>query len=375
MRYIVFFIFTMSLMGTAYTARIKDIASLSGIRDNQLIGYGLVVGLDRTGDKTNQTPFTDQTFRNMLLQFGIKMPAGSSSQLLNTAAVVVSATLHPFARAGQKIDVTVSSLGNATSLRGGNLLMLPLVGADNQVYAMAQGNVVVSGVEASGKDGSKVAVNSTSTGRIPNGATVEKTIDMPYVKNGFVTYEIRNPDFTTAQRIADTINKELGYHAAQPIDPGAVAVKVSQLGPSKESFLKNNSYVNFISDLENLMVEPGETSAKIIINARSGTVVMGQDVTVSPVAISHGNLSVSVKETEAVSQPGAFSKGGKTEKTNDSQVNISQDKERTFIFQPRATLKDIVNAINHVGAAASDLILILEAMKEADAIHAELEII
>lgn len=354
-------------------ARIKDITTIAGIRDNQLVGYGLVVGLDGTGDRTNQVPFTDQTFRNMLLQFGIRLPEGQNMQLKNIAAVAISATLRPFARIGQKIDVTISSLGNAPSLRGGTLLMAPLRGADNQIYAMAQGNVVVSGFGARGEDGSKVSVNITATGRIANGATVEKTIDMPYLRDGMLVFELNQPDFTTSQRIAETINKELGFPAAQPMDAGAVAVQLNK-EVRKDDFLKMNSQVSFISDLENLTIRPGEVSAKVIVNSRSGTIVLGQDVTVSPVAVVHGNLTVSVSETPEVSQPNAFSQG-KTVVTHDSNIQINQQKAHAFVLNPGASLKQVVDAINKAGAAPGDLIAILEAIKEAGALHADLEII
>ena len=357
----------------ASAARIKDITTIAGIRDNQLIGYGLVVGLDGTGDRTNQVPFTDQTFRNMLLQFGIRMPEGQSMQLKNIAAVAVSANLRPFARIGQKIDVTISSLGNAPSLRGGTLLMVPLRGADNQIYAMAQGNVVVSGFGAKGSDGSKVSVNTTATGRIANGATVEKTIEMPYMQDGMILFELIQPDFTTSQRIAETINKELGYPAAQPVDAGAVAVKLNET-IRKNDFLQTNSQVSFISDLENLTLNPGEVAAKVIVNSRSGTIVIGQDVTVSPVAVVHGNLTVSVTEDPMVSQPNAFAQG-RTVVTSDSSIQINQQRARAFVLNPGASLKHVVDAINKAGAAPGDLIAILEAIKEAGALHADLEII
>ncbi len=361
-------------LGLGHAARIKDITTLSGVRDNQLIGYGLVVGLDGTGDRTVLAPFTEQTFRNMLLQFGIRMPEGKNAQLKNVAAVAVSANLSPFSRIGQKIDVTVSSLGNATSLRGGTLLMLPLHGADNQIYAMAQGNVSVSGVGSKGADGSTVTVNFTSAGRIPNGATIEKTIPVPYIQNGTIVFELTDPDFTTSQRIADTINHELGYTAAQPVDAGAVVVKVDQVGVKKSGYLDKNSYVNFISDLENLKVQPGEAAARVVANSRSNTVVVGQDVTVSPIAITHGNLTISISETPVISQPGPFSRG-RTVKTKDSDVKIDQQKGHVFLFAPGASLKDLVDAINRVGASPTDLISILEAMKQAGALHADLEII
>ncbi|MDP1603538.1 MAG: flagellar basal body P-ring protein FlgI [Legionella sp.] len=373
MRSIITFMIILVLSTSAQTARIKDITNLAGIRDNQLIGYGLVVGLDGTGDRTSQTPFTDQTFRNMLLQFGVRMPEGRSMQLKNIAAVAVSATLPPFARIGQKIDVTISSLGNATSLRGGNLLMIPLKGADNQIYAMAQGNVVVSGFGAQGSDGSKVSVNSTSTGRIANGATVEKMIVMPYMQNGYITFELHDPDFTTAQRVAETINREMGYAVAHPVDAGAVIVKGPRL-TEKEDLLNHSSYVKFISGIENLKIQPGEVSARVVVNSRSGTIVVGQDVTVSPIAVSHGNLSVSVKENTNVSQPQPFA-DGRTVVTQDSDVKVAQQNARAFLFTPGASLKELVDAINRVGVAPGDLISILEAIKQAGALHADLEVI
>lgn len=356
-----------------YTSRIKDITTLAGVRDNQLVGYGLVVGLDGTGDRTNQTPFTDQTFKNMLLDFGIRVPKDRNFLLRNVAAVAVSATLPPFARIGQKIDITVSSIGNAPSLRGGSLILTPLKGADGLVYAMAQGNVVVSGFGARGMDGSKVTVNITATGRIANGATVEQMIPMPYIRDGMIVFELNTPDFTTSNRIAETINRELGYAAAQPIDAGAVAVKLNQ-SLSKNSFLGNNSYVHFIAGLENLPVKPADIAARVIVNSRSGTIVVGQDVSISPVAVAHGNLTVSVSETPFVSQPGAFSRG-RTVKGSDSDVNINQQKSRAFLLQTGGSLKELVNAINKVGAAPGDIVAILEAIKKAGALHADLEVI
>ncbi len=361
------------VVGSCSAARIKDITTLAGVRENPLIGYGLVVGLDGTGDRTNQAPFTEQSFRNMLLQFGIRLPPGQSMQLRNVAAVAVSANLPPFARIGQKIDITISSLGNAPSLRGGTLLMTPLHGADNQIYAMAQGNVVVSGFGARGSDGSKVTVNITATGRIASGATVEKTIDMPYLQNGQIVFEITQPDFTTAQRIADTINQELGYPAAQPLDAGAVAVRLSNK-VGKGDFLNHNAQVGFISDLENLKVSPGAIAARVVVNSRSGTIVVGQNVTVSPVAVMHGNLTVAVTEDPMVSQPNAFA-SGRTVVTSNSNVNINQQKAHAFLLNPGTSLKNLVDAINRAGAAPGDLIEILGAIKQAGALHADLEII
>ncbi len=369
-----FLILVMGLMVSyGHATRIKDITSLSGVRDNQLIGYGLVVGLDGTGDRTAQAPFTDQSFRNMILDFGIRLPKQKNFQLRNVAAVAVSATLPPFARIGQKIDITVSSLGNAKSLRGGSLILVPLKGADNHIYGMAQGNVVVSGFGAQGADGSKVTVNSTATGRIPNGATVEDTISAPYIKDNMIIFELHQPDFTTSQRIADTINQEMGYTAAQPMDAGAVAVRIKD-ELKKDNFLARNSFVNLISGLENLPVKPAGAPAKVIVNSRSGTIVVGQDVRISLVAVAHGNLSVSVSETPFVSQPNAFA-DGRTVKGTDSNVNIEQEKSRAFLLKSGASLKELVDAINRVGAAPGDLVSILEAIKQAGALHAELEVI
>jgi flagellar P-ring protein precursor FlgI len=379
-----------SLMPSAYSARIKDITTIAGIRDNQLVGYGLVVGLDGTGDITNQTPFTDQAFQSMLLQFGVNVRNGRNSQLKNVAAVAISANLLPFARLGQKVDVTVSSLGNATSLRGGTLLMTPLKGADGKVYAMAQGSVVISGFGAQGSDGSKVSVNSTSSGSIPNGATVETEIDMPYVKNDYITFELTRPDFTTAERIQKVINHEFGYEVAQALDASAVRVSIKQIyhryakAGYKEDIdekdrvydenMEKSRYVPLISRIENMVLDPAEVGAKVIVNSRTGTIVIGRNVTIAPVAVSHGNLSVIITERPFVSQPGALS-DGKTVKGTASDINVTQQGGRAFLFAPGASLNDLVEAINRVGAAPGDLISILEAINAAGALHADLEVI
>lgn len=372
MRYFLFLMMGL-IVSCSYATRIKDITSLSGVRDNQLIGYGLVVGLDGTGDRTTQAPFTDQTFRNMLLDFGIRLPRQKNFQLRNVAAVAVSANLPPFSRIGQKIDITVSSLGNAKSLRGGSLILTPLRGADNNIYAMAQGNVVVSGFGAQGMDGSKVTVNITATGRIANGATIENVVPAPYIIDNMIIFELHQPDFTTSQRIADSINHELGYSVAQPMDAGAVAVRINK-NLKKDNFLDHNSFVSFISGIENLQVEPAGAPAKVIVNSRSGTIVVGRDVRISAVAVAHGNLTVSVSETPFVSQPNAFA-GGRTVKGSDSNVDIAQQKSRAFVLKPGASLKEMVDSINRVGAAPGDLVAILEAVKQAGALHADLEII
>lgn len=397
-RHILLVIFICMPLTICYSARIKDITNLAGVRDNQLVGYGLVVGLDGTGDKVNATPFTQQTFLNMLLQFGIRLPVGVNLQLKNVAAVALSATLPPFAKPGQKLDITVSSLGNATSLRSGELLMTALRGADGEIYAVAQGSVVVSGFGAQGSDGSKVIVNSTSSGRIPNGATIEKNIDMPFVKDGAIVFELTEADFTTAERIEKAINHEFGMKVAHALDASSVRVKINhlRLDPNdapiyhgdmaspkgeEQSYQDNyydkrltSQYVPIISRIENIKLQPADTRARVIANSRTGTIVVDQNVTISPVAVSHGNLSVVISERPFVSQPGAFS-NGKTVTGSASDININTTQNHAFVFSPGASLNDLVNAINNVGAAPGDIIAILEAVKAAGALHADLEII
>jgi len=384
------------LITAANAARIKDITNLAGVRDNQLVGYGLVVGLDGTGDRVNQTPFTQQSFENMLLQFGIRLPVGTNLQLKNIAAVAVSALLPPFGNIGQKLDVQVSSLGNATSLRSGQLLMTPLRGADGQIYAVAQGSVVVSGFGAQGSDGSKVIVNSTASGSIPNGSTIEKTIDMPFVKDGAITFELAQPDFTTAVKIEQAINHDFGHKVARALDAGSVRVMVDNLPNDRAVYQgdvsspKNeensgyshyqqkrlmSQYVPIIARIENIFLDPGDVKAKVIVNSRTGTIVVDQNVTISPVAVSHGNLSVIITETPFVSQPNAFSSTGRTVVGKSSNININQSANHAFVFAPGASLNDLVNAINAVGAAPGDLIAILEAIKAAGSLHAELDVI
>lgn len=400
-KYIYMMIFSFLVVSsTTYSARIKDITNLAGVRENQLVGYGLVVGLDGTGDKVNQTPFTQQSFLNMLQQFGIRLPLGVNLQLKNVAAVALSTNLPPFAKVGQKLDVTIASLGNATSLRGGELLLTPLRGADGQVYGMAQGSVIVSGFGAQGADGSKVTVNVTSSGRIPNGATVEKVIDMPFVKDGAIVFELLQADFTTAERIEQVINKEFKRKVAHALDASSIRVKVGNLpydtsyvpvyhgdvassmkGEDQDYYANERyqkyqmaQYVPIIARIENLTLDPAEVRAKVIVNSRTGTIVVDQNVYISPVAVAHGNLSVVVSERPYVSQPNAFS-NGKTVKGSASDININQNQNRAFVFAPGASLNDLVNAINTVGAAPGDVIAILEAIKSAGALHADLEVI
>lgn len=350
----------------AQAERLKDLASIQGVRSNQLIGYGLVVGLNGSGDQTTQTPFTLQTFNNMLAQFGIKVPAGGGNvQLKNVAAVSIHADLPAFAKPGQTIDVTISSIGNAKSLRGGSLLMAPLKGIDGNVYAIAQGNLVVGGFDAEGGDGSKITVNVPSAGRIPSGATVERPVPTGFDQGNSLTLNLNRPDFTTAKNIVDQINELLGPGVAQAIDGGSVRIS-APLDPSQR--------VDYLSVLENIEVNAGQAVAKVIINSRTGTIVIGQNVRVQPAAVTHGSLTVSITEDPIVSQPGAFS-NGQTAVVPRSKIDATQETKPMFKFGPGTTLDEIVRAVNQVGASPSDLMAILEALKQAGALQADLIVI
>lgn len=349
----------------AQAERIKDIATVAGVRGNQLIGYGLVVGLDGTGDQTSQTPFTIQALKNMLAQLGVLVPPNVNPQLRNVAAVTVQATLPPFAKPGQSIDVTVSSIGNAQSLRGGSLLMTPLRGADGEVYALAQGNLVVGGFGVAGNDGSRVSVNIPSTGRVPNGATVERMVPTALGTAESLVLNLNTPDFTTASRVTEAINASLGADTAATIDGISVRVRA----PAGES-----QRVSYLAHIENLEVEPAAAAAKVIVNSRTGTVVIGANVRVTPAAVAHGSLVVRITETALVSQPNPFA-GGDTVIVGQSDVDIDQGESRMFVFEPGASLNSIVEAVNQVGAAPGDLVAILEALREAGALRAELIVI
>lgn len=353
------------LLGVAWPAaaeRIKDLAAIAGIRDNQLIGYGLVVGLNGTGDKTK---FTGQALRNMLTQLGLTLPPGVDPKAKNIAAVSVHAVLPPFAKPGQTIDVTVSSIGDAKSLRGGSLLMTPLKGIDNQVYAIAQGNLVVGGLTASGQDGSKITVNIPSVGRIANGATVERSVPTAFANSKYLTLNLHQPDFTTAQRIAEAINHTLGPDTARPVDSTSIRVS-APIDPTQK--------VTFLALIENMTVDPGEAAAKVIVNSRTGTVVISSHVRVRPAAVSHGNLVVTIRENPQVSQPNPLA-SGTTAVVPQSDVSIEEEGRHMFLFEPGISLNELVRAVNQVGAAPSDLVAILEALKSAGALQAELIII
>jgi len=346
--------------------RIKDIASVSGVRSNQLFGYGLVVGLDGTGDQTTQAPFTIQSIANMLAKFGVTIPAGSNPQLKNVAAVTVTADLPPFTKPGQTIDVTVASIANAASLRGGELLLTPLRGLDGEVYAFAQGSMVVSGFGVSGKDGSRISLNVPSSGRIPNGANVEREVPTKFAQDAFLVLNLNSPDFTTAARVAAGINKTLGAGTAEATDP--VSIKVA--APSNP-----DQRIAYLSTLEAIEIEPGEAPARVIINSRTGTVVISSHVQVTAAAVAHGSLSVTITERQDVSQPNSFTKGTTATVTPRSDVSVQQADARMFVFQAGVNLDEIVRAVNRVGAAPGDLVAILEALREAGALRAELVVI
>ncbi len=356
------------LLGSAAARaeRVKDIASVSGVRTNQLIGYGLVVGLNGTGDQTSQAPFTIQSIKNMLTRFGVTIPENVNPQLRNVAAVTVHAELPPFAKPGQTIDVTVSSIGNAGSLRGGSLLMTPLRGIDGEVYAIAQGSVIVNGFGADGRDGSRISVNVPSSGRIPNGATVEREVPTSFAAEPYVMLNLHTPDFTTAARLTDRINELLGPDTAQAID--AVSVRVA--APADPS-----QRIAYLSTLESLEIEPGEAPARVIVNSRTGSVVISSHVRVTPAAVAHGSLSVTITERFDVSQPNPFGRG-ETVVTPRSTLEVQQPTEaRMFVFNAGVSLDEIVRAVNQVGAAPGDLVAILEALREAGALRAELIVI
>ncbi len=361
-----YFLLITILISTQLSAdRIKDLVSFSGIRNNQLVGYGIVVGLNGTGDQTTQAPFTVQSIRSMLAQMGVTIPPNSNPQLKNVAAVMVTTQLQSFLKPGQTIDITVSSIANAKSLRGGTLLMTPLKGADGKVYAMAQGNLVVGGFGAEGEDGSRITVNIPSVGRIPDGATVERVVNNGFSLGDTVMLNLHHGDFTTAQRVADSINLHLGRGIAAALD--SISIEVNS--PRDKS-----QRVAFISMLENLDVSPADPPARIIVNSRTGTVVISQNVKVLPSAVSHGNLIVKITEQLNVSQPNAFSEGV-TVVTPESEVDIEEEETRMFVFNPGVSLSEIVDAVNKVGAAPGDLIAILEALKQSGALKAEFIVI
>jgi flagellar P-ring protein precursor FlgI len=352
------------LVAPAHAERIRDLATVQGVRGNQLIGYGLVVGLDGSGDQTTQTPFTVQSLQSMLTQLGITLPPGTNPQLKNVAAVMVTAELASFARPGQQLDVTVSSLGNARSLRGGTLLMTPLKGADGQIYAVAQGNVLVAGAGAA-QGGSKVQINHLAAGRVPDGATVERAVASPFLQGEAISLELNSTDFSTAQAMTDAINTEMGEGTAHALDGRVIDVK-APTDPDRR--------VRFMAQLENLQVAQLAPTARVIVNARTGSIVMNRTVSLEPAAVAHGNLSVTITSTPVVSQPGPLS-SGQTTVTEKTDIQLKQDGGVLMKLPSAASLADLVKALNSLGANPADLVAILQALKAAGALRADLEVI
>jgi flagellar P-ring protein precursor FlgI len=361
------FVFYLALFGAASCAsaqRLKELATVAGVRDNPLLGYGLVVGLDGSGDQTTQTPFTVQSVINMLTQLGVQLPASTSLQLKNVAAVTVTASIPAFSHSGQAIDVTVSSIGNAKSLRGGTLLMSPLKGADGQVYAIAQGNLVVAGAGGAA-GGSSTVVNQLAVGRIPNGATIEREVPSSMGQGDFVTLSLNDADFGTANKVVVALNGALGSGTAHAKDARTIEVKAPQ---------DPDARVAFMAKLEDISVTPSEDIAKVIINARTGSVVMNHAVTLDACAISHGNLTVTISAKNEVSQPNALSKG-KTTPVENATVDVKSEKGQVTMVPKSASLNEVVRALNQIGATPQDLLAILQAMKAAGSLKAELEVI
>ena len=352
--------------------RLKDLASIAGVRSNQLVGYGLVVGLPGTGD--GSSTLTLQSMKSLISQFGITTNSILDLNGKNSAAVIVTANLPPFAKPGQGLDVTVSTVGQSKSLRGGTLLMTPLLGADGETYAVAQGNLLVGGLGVEGKDGSSLIVNIPTVGRIPGGATVERMIETDFLKDSNIVLNLHQGDFTTTNDVAESINDIFGDGVAIPLDSNSISIRVP---------VEPNQKISFMSMLENIEVQPDRPSAKVIVNARTGTIVIGGDVRVTPAAVTHGSLTVKVDENTivnqanniAVAQGVAAATPGAIAQNPDTDINGDQQPARAFIFDPGVDLSTIVEAINSVGASPADLIAILEALREAGSLRAELIVI
>jgi len=359
---------TLLISTMSYAQRIKDLADVAGVRSNQLIGYGLVVGLPGTGE---QSPFTEQSFKTMLSNFGITMPSNLKPKIKNVAAVAVHAELPAFSKPGQRIDITVSSMGSAQSLRGGTLVQTILMGIDGNAYAVAQGSLVVSGMGAEGLDGSKVIVNTPTVGRIANGATVEREVVSPFTTGDYITFNLRDSDFSSARSLERAINSEFANindpatFIARAIDATSIQVNAPRDASQR---------VSFLAALENIEFEPSRPAAKVIVNSRTGTIVIGSDVRLLPAAITHGGITVTINETRDVSQPNAFADGD-TVATNQSIVNVNKDDNRMFVFNPGVSLDTLVRAINEIGAGPGDVMAILEALSQAGALRGELIII
>ena len=347
----------------AEASRVKDLGSFQGVRTNQLTGYGIVVGLAGTGD--DNLAYATQGMTGVASRFGLTLPPGVNPSLRNAAAVMITAELPAFANPGQRIDITVSALGRARSLRGGTLIMTPLRGADDQIYAMAQGNLVVGGLGVSAQDGSQVTVNVPSAGRIPGGATVERSVDTGFATAPQLMFNLADADLTTAGRVAEAINREFGQQVARAVNGGTVAIDAPPGAEGRTAMMGR---------IENIPVDPGDAPARVIVNSRTGTVVINGAVRISPAAVSHGRLTVSVEENPQVIQPEPFSRG-RTAVQQDSTINVQEERAHMFDMGNGANLSEIVRAVNAIGAAPSDLVAILEALKQAGALHAELVIL
>jgi flagellar P-ring protein precursor FlgI len=348
------------LAAPAQADRIKDLGGFQGIRSNQLTGYGVVVGLPGTGD--DNLEYTVQSLKAVASRFGLQLPPSANPGMKNAAVVLITAELPPFAKPGQRLDITVASMGKAKSLRGGSLILTPLLGADGQIYAMAQGNLAVGGLGAEGADGSKIVVNIPSSGRIPEGATVERAVATGFDSAPTLTFNLSRADFTTAQNVAGVINAKLGFGTAQALDAVSVAVR-APFGADVRATL--------MSTIENLDVTSAEPSAKVIVNARTGTVVINSAVRVGPAAVTHGKLTVRIDENQRISQPAPLSQG-QTAVEERSNVAVEEEKKPMFLLAPGPRLADVVKAVNAIGASPADLVAILEALKQAGALKAEL---
>ena len=359
------------LAHAAFADRLKDMTSIAGVRANQLVGYGIVIGLAGTGD--GSTGLTLQSMQSMVSQFGLVTDAASLNGK-NAAAVMVTAELPPFVKPGQRLDITVSTVGGAKSLRGGTLLMTPLLGADGDTYAVAQGNLVVGGLGVSGGDGSSVIVNVPTVGRVPRGAMVEKMVETPFLDGDNLILNLHQGDFSTATRVAEAVNEIFGPAVAVPLDATSVRVRAPK-DPAQK--------VSFVSLLENVEVDPARPAAKVIVNSRTGTIVIGGDVRVTPAAVTHGSLTVRVNEQQQVTQTqnlvanqgGIATTPGQAVATQDSEIVIEEEPARAFVFDTGTELAQIVDAINAVGASAADLVAILEALREAGSLRAEIIVI
>jgi flagellar P-ring protein precursor FlgI len=349
----------------AHALRIKEVAAVQGVRTNLLTGYGLVIGLDGTGDQSTQMPYTTQSLANYLQQMGISLPPGQRLQPKNIAAVVVTAQLPAFAQPGQAIDVTVSSVGNAKSLRGGTLITTPLKGVDGQIYALAQGNLLVGGAGASA-GGSSVTINHLSAGRIPGGGQVERAIATPLLVGETLDLGLNAADFQTARQVAQAINQAKGAGTARALDGRRVRVKAPADADER---------ISFLADIEELPLLGSAPAAKVVVNARTGSIVVNQAVSLGACAVAHGNLSVSISSTPQVSQPNPLSTGGQTVVTEQASIQISQDKGSLIKIDASPQLTDVVKALNALGATPQDLVAILQAIKAAGALNAELEVI